>query len=101
MSDDHNPRAEEGDNSVQGVLDTLGTTAQSKLISFVERLERLHEEKTTLAEDVKEVFAEVKGEGFDTAILRKVLAIRRQDAVKRAETEALVELYLSAIGGDA
>lgn len=94
MTDDHNPRAEAGDN-----LDTLSSTAQRKLTSLVERIERHKEEQATIAEDVKEVFAEAKGEGFDTAIIRKVIAIRRMDPAKRSELESLIELYLTAIGG--
>jgi uncharacterized protein (UPF0335 family) len=96
MTDDHNPRAEPGDNSV---LDMLGQTAQSKLRSIVERVERLNEEKTTLQEDIKEVFAEAKGEGFDAAIIRKCIAIRKMDPAKRDEQQALIDLYFEAIGG--
>lgn len=83
----------------QSVLDTLGATAQGKLKSLVERIERLHEERATVMEDIKEVFAEAKGEGFDTAIIRKVIAIRKMDPAKRSELESLIELYITAIGG--
>ena len=80
-------------------LDTLNATAQGKLKSFVERIERLEEDKAAVANDLKEVFAEAKGEGFDTKILRKVIRLRKQDSAKRQEEEALIELYVSAIGG--
>jgi uncharacterized protein (UPF0335 family) len=80
-------------------LDTLGVTAQGKLKSFVERIERLEEDKAAVASDLKEVYAEAKGEGFDTKILRKVVSLRKGDAAKRQEEEALIELYISAIGG--
>jgi len=80
-------------------LETLGATAQGKLKSFVERIERLEEDKAAVANDLKEVYAEAKGEGFDTKILRKVVRLRKADAAKRSEEEALIELYLSAIGG--
>lgn len=78
-------------------LESLNPTAQGKLKSFVERLERLDEEKATLAQDRKEVVAEAKGEGFDTKILNAVIRIRRMDKAKKAEEDALVELYLAAL----
>jgi uncharacterized protein (UPF0335 family) len=80
-------------------IDTLGVTAQGKLKSLVERIERLEEDKAAVANDLKEVYAEAKGEGFDTKILRKVVRLRKADAAKRQEEEALIELYISAIGG--
>ena len=80
-------------------IDTLGTTAQGKLKSLVERIERLEEDKAAVASDLKEVYAEAKGEGFDTKIVRKVVRLRKQDKAKRQEEEALIDLYISAIGG--
>ena len=80
-------------------VDTLGATAQGKLKSFVERIERLEEDKAAVAGDLKEVYAEAKGEGFDTKIVRKVVRLRKQDKAKRQEEEALIDLYISAIGG--
>jgi uncharacterized protein (UPF0335 family) len=80
-------------------IETLGVTAQGKLKSLVERIERLEEDKAVVANDLKEVYAEAKGEGFDTKILRKVIRLRKADAAKRQEEEALIELYVSAIGG--
>jgi len=80
-------------------LETLNTTAQGKLKSLVERIERLEEDKAAVASDLKEVYAEAKGEGFDTRILRKVVRLRKADAAKRQEEEALIDLYISAIGG--
>jgi uncharacterized protein (UPF0335 family) len=80
-------------------LDTLGSTAQGKLKSLIERIERLEEDKAAVASDLKEVYAEAKGEGFDTKILRKVVRMRKTDLAKRQEEEALIELYLSAVGG--
>jgi uncharacterized protein (UPF0335 family) len=80
-------------------LETLGVTAQGKLKSLVERIERLEEDRAAVASDLKEVYAEAKGEGFDTKIIRKVVRLRKADAAKRQEEEALVELYISAIGG--
>jgi uncharacterized protein (UPF0335 family) len=78
--------------------DVLNATAQGRLKTIVERMERLAEDKAAIANDMKEVMAEAKGEGFDTKILRKVLAVRKVDKAKRDEEEALLDLYLSAIG---
>lgn len=75
------------------------TVAAERLRSFLERVERLEEEKATIAGDIKEVFAEAKGEGYDTKTLRKVIRLRKMDKAKREEEEALLELYLSALGG--
>ena len=79
--------------------DVLTAAAQGRLKSFFERIERLEEDKAAIAADLKEVFAQAKGEGFDTKIIRKVIRLRKQDKAKRQEEEALVDLYLSAIGG--
>jgi len=79
-------------------IDVLNSTAQSQLKSIIERVERLEQEKAEVAEQIKEVFAEAKGNGFDTKTLRKVVRIRKQDRAKRQEEEALLDLYLSAIG---
>ena len=79
-------------------IEVLNSTAQSQLKAIVERIERLEEDKATVANDLKEVFAEAKGTGFDTKTLRKVVRWRKQDRAKRQEEEALLDLYLSAIG---
>ncbi|NEX95038.1 DUF2312 domain-containing protein [Caulobacter sp. 17J65-9] len=79
--------------------DVLTATAQGRLKSFIERVERLEEDKQAVMNDMKEVFAEAKGEGFDVKIMRKVIRLRKMDKVKREEEETLVDLYLSAIGG--
>lgn len=80
-------------------VDVLNSSAQGKLKSIVERIERLEEDKAAVATDLKEVYAEAKGEGFDTKILRQVIRLRKLDAAKRQETEALIDLYIAAIGG--
>jgi uncharacterized protein (UPF0335 family) len=72
--------------------------APDLLKSFVERIERLEEEKTSIAGDVKEVYAEAKAQGFDVKILRKVVAIRKRDAAERREEEEILDLYLQALG---
>ena len=81
-----------------GHPDILNATAQGQLKSIIERIERLEVEKGEIAEQIKEVFAEAKGNGFDVKILRKVVRIRQQDRAKRQEEEAILDLYLSAIG---
>ena len=68
------------------------------LRAFVERLEKLDEEKRAIADDIKEVYAEAKGSGFDTKALRKIISLRRQDKDQRREEEAMLELYLGALG---
>ena len=78
--------------------DVLNATAQGRLKTIIERIERLEEDKAAIAGDIKEVMAEAKGEGFDTKILRKVVRLRKQDKAKRQEEEAILDLYLSAIG---
>lgn len=78
--------------------DILNQAAQGQLKSIIERIERLEQEKSEIAEQIKEVFAEAKGNGFDVKVLRKVVHIRKQDRAKRLEEEAILDLYLSAIG---
>jgi uncharacterized protein (UPF0335 family) len=79
-------------------VDVLNSTAQTQLKTIVERIERLEEDKAAIMGDLKEVFAEAKGNGFDVKTLRKVIRIRKQDRAKRQEEEAILDLYLSAIG---
>ena len=75
-----------------------GGVSGQRLKAFIERIERLEEEKAALAEDVKDIFAESKAVGFDTKIIRKVIRLRKMDAEKRREEDELLELYKSAIG---
>lgn len=79
---------------------TLSPTANSslRLRSFFERIERLEEEKKSLTQDIKEIFAEAKAEGYDPKVMRKVLALRAMDPHERDEMEALVDLYRTAAG---
>lgn len=72
--------------------------AQSRLRSIIERVENLEEEKAGIMEGIKEVFAEAKGEGYDVKVLKKVIRIRKQDRAARQEEEAILDLYLSALG---
>jgi uncharacterized protein (UPF0335 family) len=78
--------------------DAKTSFAQGQLKSLVERIERLEEEKKAIAGDIKEVYAEAKGHGFDTKILRKVVSLRKKDAAERQEEEAVLDLYLAALG---
>ena len=79
-------------------MDAKVSFAEGQLKSLVERIERLEEEKRARSGDLKEVYAEAKGHGFDTKILRKVVALRRKDAVEREEEDTMVTLYMSALG---
>ena len=79
-------------------VDVLNATAQTQLKTVIERIERLEEDKAGVMADLKEVYAEAKGNGFDVKIIRKVVRLRKQDRAKRQEEEAILDLYLSAIG---
>ena len=72
--------------------------ARDQLKTIIERLEKLEEEKAAIAGDIKEVYAEAKANGFDTKTLRQVVRIRKQDSAERQEQEALLDLYLHALG---
>lgn len=72
--------------------------AKDQLKSIVERVERLEEEKTALSGDIREVYAEAKGNGFDTKIVRQVVRLRKLDSTEREERDALLDLYMSALG---
>jgi uncharacterized protein (UPF0335 family) len=72
--------------------------AKEHLKSFIERIERLEEEKAALAADIREVYSEAKGQGFDTKIMRKVVGLRKLDTADRQEQDAILDLYMSALG---
>jgi uncharacterized protein (UPF0335 family) len=72
--------------------------AKDHLKAFVERIERLEEEKKALADDIRDVYAEAKGNGFDVKALRTVVRMRKQDTDERKEQEAILETYLHALG---
>jgi uncharacterized protein (UPF0335 family) len=82
----------------QPLSDAAAGFAKDQLKSFIERVERLEEEIKALNADKRDIFAEAKGNGFDVKALKTILQIRRQDADQRAEQEALVDLYLQALG---
>jgi len=72
--------------------------AKDQLKAFVERIERLEEEKKAIADDIKDVYAEAKGNGFDTKALRTIVRLRKQDADERKEQETILETYMHALG---
>ena len=72
--------------------------AKDQLRAFIERVERLEEEKKALADDIRDVFAEAKGNGFDVKALRAVIKLRKQNVDERREHETIVETYLHALG---
>ena len=79
-------------------IEVLNATAQGQLKSIVERIERLEIEKGEIAEQIKEVFAEAKGSGFDTKIMRQIIKIRRMDKDDLDEQETLLDVYKRALG---
>ena len=80
------------------ITETSQTVAAGQLRAFIERIERLEEEKKTIADDIKEVFAEMKGTGFDTKAVRAIIRLRKQDQAERQEEEAILDLYKAALG---
>ena len=76
----------------------VGGVAGKRLTSFLERIERLESEKTDLGDDIKDVYAEAKGVGFDVKIVRRIIRLRKMEPEKRREEDELLELYKSAIG---
>lgn len=96
-SDDEPDFSEFEGSEVNILIDGLSSTAQGKFKSLIQRLERLHEDRQAVMNDIKEVMSEAKGEGFDVKIIRLVLKIRVMDRAKKQEQDALVELYLTAL----
>ncbi len=79
-------------------MSALHDSARQQLRAVIERIERLEEEKAALAADLREVYAEAKGNGFDTKALRKIVQLRKKEAHERQEEEALLATYLHALG---
>ncbi len=80
------------------VIETQSNVAGEEIRQFIERYERLEAEKKDIADGMKEVMAEAKGRGYDTKVLRKVIALRKRDADDIAEEEAVLEMYKAALG---
>lgn len=85
------PQSEGGESDVGGV-------SGKRLKSYIERVERLEAEKSGLADDIKDIYAEAKAFGFDAKTMRKIVRLRKLDAEKRREEDELLELYKAAIG---
>jgi uncharacterized protein (UPF0335 family) len=80
------------------VSETSTTVAAGQLRAIIERIERLEEEKQTISEDIKEVYAEAKGTGFDTKAVRTIIRLRKKDQAELQEEEAIIQLYKAALG---
>lgn len=76
----------------------IGSNSNGQLRSLIERIERLEEDKKAIAGDIKEVYAEAKANGFDTKIMRKVVALRKKEAAERKEEQSLLDVYMTALG---
>ncbi len=80
------------------VTDSSQTVAAGQLRALIERIERLEEEKKTIADDIKDVYAEAKGNGFDTKAIRTIIRQRKKDQAEREEEETILDLYKAALG---
>ena len=89
-----------GSTETAGPGHNSGSYAPGQLRSIVERIERLEEEKQNLGDDIRDVFKEARGVGFDPRILKKLIALRKIDPEKRAQDEAILDLYKTAVGTD-
>ena len=82
-------------------MSEVGGVAGDRLRSFIERIERLEEERATIAVDIREVYAEAKANGFDPKIMRQVVKLRKMESGDRQEQEAMLEIYKEALGMEA
>lgn len=102
MSDTQGPASAERSEKLKGGTDDDITVSQTvsaaQLRAFVERIERMEEDRKAISDDIKEVYAEMKGTGFDTAAVRQIVAMRRKDDTERQEEESILELYMHALG---
>ncbi|MCL6229182.1 MULTISPECIES: DUF2312 domain-containing protein [Bartonella] len=80
------------------VLDTTQAISVNQLRSFIERIERLEEEKKTISDDIKDVYTELKGSGFDSKAVRSIIRLRKKEDHERIEEEAIIQLYKNALG---
>ena len=78
--------------------ETAQTVAAGQLRALIERIERLEEDKQTIADDIKDVYAEAKGNGFDTKAIRTIVRLRKKDQAEREEEETILDLYKAALG---
>lgn len=84
--------------AAEQTVDNSGEVSGQRLKSFIERVERLEEEKKALAEDIRDVYSEAKATGFEPKIIRKIVSLRKTNLEKRREEQELLDLYMSAIG---
>ena len=98
FGDDETAQADAADRKRGKNAVSSDAVAQDQIRAFIERIERMEEEKKAIADDIREIYAEAKGNGFDTKVLRQVIKIRKQDHAERMEGEALLELYMAALG---
>jgi len=82
----------------EDIAETSQTVAAGQLRALIERIERLEEEKKTISDDIKDVYAEAKGNGFDTKAIRSIVRLRKQDQAEREEAETILDLYKAALG---
>ncbi len=92
------PQSQTPDNPAAESDDATETPTGQRLRSFIERVERLEEEKKGLADDIKEVYAEAKAQGFDVKTMRKIVSLRKKDPDDRAEEDALLDTYMAELG---
>lgn len=97
MTKADNPRAVEGDNS-EGFNQATTRFAKDQLKAIIERIEKLEEEKKATSDDIRDVYAEAKGNGFDAKALRQIIRLRKMDPDERREQEEIVDLYMHALG---
>lgn len=88
----------DGESRPNDITETIQTVAAGQLRAFIERIERLAEDKQTIADDMKEVYAEAKGTGFDTKAMRTIIRWRKKDQAERQEEASILELYSGALG---
>lgn len=79
-------------------MSDVGGVSSERLRSFVERIERLEEEKKALGDDIREVYSEAKGTGFDVKVLRQIIRLRKMDSSDRSEMEEILDVYKRALG---
>jgi uncharacterized protein (UPF0335 family) len=94
------PKTARAEDETETEIVELDGAGGKRLKSFLERIERLEQEKADLASDIKDIYGEAKAVGFDPKIMRKVIRLRKMDEAKRAEEEMLLETYKSAVGMD-
>jgi uncharacterized protein (UPF0335 family) len=98
IKSDRDPDTQEAFSPKETGEEASLTVAAGQLRAFIERIERLKEEKGTIADDIKEVFAEAKGTGFDTKAMRSIIRLRKKDQAERQEEESILDLYKAALG---